>query len=138
MTQIAENASASFVAGADMPWEELGGGVSRQLLGRDAQLMMVRVRFEAGAVGARHHHPHRQATYVESGTFRVELDGRVRVLQPGDGFFAPPDVEHGVVALEPGVLVDVFTPARADFLKNGGEPATPSPVHPLTPSPVHP
>ena len=110
----------AFVAGADRPWEELGGGVSRQVLGHDDQLMMVRVRFQAGAVGALHHHPHRQVSYVESGCFRVELGDRVRVLQAGDGFFAPPDVEHGVVALEAGVLVDVFTPAREDFLNGEG------------------
>jgi quercetin dioxygenase-like cupin family protein len=112
--------SELFVGSDGRAWEELGGGVSRQVMGYDAQLMMVRVRFEAGAVGAVHHHPHRQATYVESGCFRVELDGRVRVLRAGDGFFVPPEVEHGVVALEPGVLVDVFTPAREDFLNRDG------------------
>jgi quercetin dioxygenase-like cupin family protein len=133
-----EAGSAPFVAGADRPWEELGGGVQRQILGYDEQLMMVRVRFESGAVGALHHHPHRQATYVESGCFRVELGERVRVLQPGDAFFAAPDVGHAVVALEAGVLVDVFTPARVDFLEHAGEPATASPVHPLTRSPLHP
>lgn len=118
MTQ-AQTVSAPFVSG-EGPWTDLGGGVSRQVLGYDAQLMMVRVRFDAGAVGALHHHPHRQATYVESGQFRVELGDRVRVLEPGDGFFAPPDVEHGVVALEAGVLVDVFAPAREDFLDRDG------------------
>jgi quercetin dioxygenase-like cupin family protein len=112
--------SELFVAGDGRPWEDLGGGVSRQILGHDDQLMMVRVRFEPGSVGAMHHHPHRQATYVASGSFRVEMDGRVRVLQAGDAFFAAPDVPHGVVALEAGVLVDVFTPAREDFLNRDG------------------
>lgn len=130
-------ASAPFVTGAERPWEELGGGVSRQILGYDEQLMMVRVRFEGGAVGALHHHPHRQATYVESGCFRVELGERVRVLHAGDAFFAAPDVEHGVVALEAGVLVDVFTPARADFLKHTGGPIAATPVHPTIRSPLH-
>lgn len=112
--------SPLFQSGAELPWEELGGGVSRQVLGHDGELMMVRVRFDAGAVGALHHHPHRQASYVESGRFRVELGDAVRILEPGDGFFAPPEVEHGVVALEAGVLVDVFTPAREDFLHRDG------------------
>jgi len=31
--------------------------------------------------------------------------------------FVPPDIDHGVVALETGLLsVDVFAPARTDFL----------------------
>ena len=29
----------------------------------------------------------------------------------------PSDAVHGVVALEDGILVDVFNPAREDFLK---------------------
>ncbi|HEX5869281.1 MAG TPA: cupin domain-containing protein [Longimicrobium sp.] len=118
MTQSTE--SARFVHGYQQPWEDLGGGVQRQVLGYDAQLMMVRVRFEAGAVGAVHHHPHRQATLVESGRFRVEVGHEGRTLEAGDSFFAAPDVPHGVVALEAGVLVDVFTPAREDFLKRDG------------------
>jgi quercetin dioxygenase-like cupin family protein len=34
----------------------------------------------------------------------------------------PPDAPHGAVALEAGALIDVFTPARADFLP-GREPS---------------
>lgn len=105
-----------FVAAADRPWEELGGGVQRQVLGYDTELMMVRVRFQAGAVGALHHHPHRQVTLVESGRFRVEIGDETRTMQAGDSFFILPDVEHGVVAMKAGVLVDVFAPAREDFL----------------------
>lgn len=105
-----------FVRGADRPWEELGGGVRRQILGHDEAVMMVRVKFEAGAVGALHHHPHRQVTLVESGRFLVQIGGEEQTLGAGDGFFVPPDVEHGVTALEAGVLADVFAPAREDFL----------------------
>lgn len=120
MTQSTDPASERFVFGFEQPWEDLGGGISRQVLGYDAQLMMVRVRFEAGAVGAVHHHPHRQATLVESGRFKVEVGHEGRTLHAGDSFFAAPDVEHGVVALEAGVLVDVFAPARVDFLQRDG------------------
>jgi len=77
---------------------------------------MTRGTDTGGAVGAPHHHPNRQATLVETGRFRVEIGGETRELQAGDGFFIPPDVDHGVVAMEAGVLVDVFAPAREDFL----------------------
>ena len=120
MTPATDAASARFVHGADQAWEDLGGGVSRQVLAHDAVLMMVRVRFEAGAVGAVHAHPHRQVTLVESGRFQVTIAHEARVLEAGDSFFAAPDEEHGVVAMEAGVLVDVFTPARSDFLPRDG------------------
>lgn len=105
-----------FVQGGDREWQDAGEGVRRQILGHDEGLMMVRVEFVQGAIGTAHQHPHRQATLVESGRFEVAIGGEVRVLRAGDGFIVPPDVVHGVMALEAGVLVDVFTPARADFL----------------------
>ena len=78
--------------------------------------MLVRVKFEPGAVGALHHHPHRQATYVAHGSFEVTVGESKATLSEGDTFFAAADVPHGVKALERGMLIDSFTPARTDFL----------------------
>ena len=91
-------------------------GITRQILGHDDRLMLVRVTFEAGAEGYVHHHPHRQVSYVERGIFEVRLGEATTVLKAGDCFFVPPEVPHGVVAKEAGSLLDVFTPAREDFL----------------------
>ncbi|MCU0255150.1 MAG: cupin domain-containing protein [Vicinamibacterales bacterium] len=106
-----------FVKSTDSPAEQTGPGVTRQVLGYDRQLMMVRFTFDQGAVGALHHHPHRQVSYVEAGSFEVTIAGEKTVLQRGDCYFVPPDAVHGVVALEPGSLVDVFAPMRDDFVK---------------------
>jgi quercetin dioxygenase-like cupin family protein len=106
-----------FVKATESGVEQVDAGVTRQILGYDPQLMMVRVTFEKGAVGASHSHPHRQVTFVERGRFEVTISGTMTVLQAGDCFLTPPDAVHGVVALEDGALVDVFTPAREDFLR---------------------
>ncbi len=111
---------APFVAGDDVAWTAVGDGVRRQLLGHGPDLMLVRVDFAPGAVGAVHHHPHRQVTYVAAGRFAVRVGDARRDLGPGDCFFAAAGVPHGVVALEAGTLVDVFTPAREDFLAAPG------------------
>jgi quercetin dioxygenase-like cupin family protein len=108
--------SGAFAPAGESAWTHLGAGVRRQILGHDAQLMMVAVDFDAGAVGAVHHHPHRQATYVARGRFEVTVGGERRVLAQGDGFFASPSVPHGVRALDAGTLIDIFAPARDDFL----------------------
>jgi len=107
-----------FARSAASPWTSVGDGVRRQILNHDDALMMVAVEFREGAVGAVHHHPHRQITYVADGRFEVTVGEERRVLTKGDCFFAPPDVEHGVRALAAGTLVDVFAPAREDFLGN--------------------
>ena len=111
--------SGAFVKGGDTPWEEMAPGVRRQVLGHGPDLMMVRVEFQPGAVGALHAHPHRQVTYVAAGSFEVSVEGTWQLLGPGDCFYAAAGVEHGVVAREAGTLLDVFTPAREDFLRRG-------------------
>ncbi len=91
-------------------------GVTRQILGYDGHLMMVKVIFEKGAVGSVHHHYHSQASYVASGKFELTIGGEKRILEAGDGYYVAPDEMHGCVCLEAGVLIDTFSPARTDFL----------------------
>lgn len=108
--------SDAFVRSITTSWEPTEPGVRRQVLGHGPDLMMVRVEFEAGAVGALHHHPHRQVSYVVAGRFEVIVDGERAELTPGDCFYVDADRVHGVIAREAGTLVDVFTPAREEFL----------------------
>jgi len=39
-----------------------------------------KIKFEKGAVGALHRHPHSQATYIESGVFDMTIDGVTRCI----------------------------------------------------------
>jgi quercetin dioxygenase-like cupin family protein len=105
-----------YVFSDALEWENVGTGVRRRILGYDDALMMVCVRFDRDAVGYVHQHPHRQVTYVASGKFRVTIGDQKKVQKAGDCFFIPPDVPHGVEALEEGDLVDIFAPAREDFV----------------------
>ena len=109
--------SLKFLYAPFIPWTDLGNGVRRQIMGYNNNIMMVKVEFKKDAIGARHHHPHSQSTYVVSGIFELTIDNETRIIKPGDGFFAAPDVEHEVVCVENGVLLDAFSPVREDFLK---------------------
>lgn len=105
-----------FARDAELGWEPAGAGVTRKILTYRDEVMMVRVRFEAGAVGPPHSHPHIQCSLVESGVFDITIAGRTERLKAGDSFTVPPDAVHGAVNVEAGTLVDVFTPMRADFV----------------------
>lgn len=109
--------SETFQIGSEIPWETVGKGVKRQILGYDGQLMIVNVHFEKGAVGSLHEHFHSQATYVVSGKFELTIGDKKKVLVAGDGYYVAPDELHGCVCLEEGALIDVFSPHREDFLK---------------------
>lgn len=106
-----------FVLRSEAPVEEVERGVTRQVLGYDEGLMMVRVTFMKGSCGSPHGHPHRQVTYVERGRFEATVGGSTTTVVAGDCFFVPPHVVHGAVALEDGVLIDVFAPARLEFVE---------------------
>lgn len=112
-----KTASERYQIGNEMAWEHPAPGIRRQIMGYDGQLMMVKVDFEKGAVGTVHEHYHSQATYVASGKFELDINGEKRVLVAGDGYYVAPDEPHGCVCLEAGVLIDTFSPMRADFLK---------------------
>jgi quercetin dioxygenase-like cupin family protein len=82
----------------------------------DGQLMMVKVKFDKGAVGTMHEHYHSQATYVVKRKFELTIAIRKEILSAGDGYYVAPDEWHGCVCLEAGILIDTFSPVRADFL----------------------
>ena len=53
--------SEAFQFEKELEWENPAPGIRRQMMGYDGQLMMVKVEFEKGAVGAMHQHYHSQA-----------------------------------------------------------------------------
>lgn len=98
-------------------WEEVDVGVKRKIHPPGERLMMMEVRFETGAIGPEHSHPHEQYTYCLEGRLEFTVNGEKRILSRGETLHIPGNVRHGVKALEPSVLLDTFTPLREDLLK---------------------
>ena len=98
--------------------ENVGEALVFLVLPYSDNLMCVENTFKKDAVGALHHHPHTQITYVASGKFEFEIDGVKKIVQKGDTMCKRNDVIHGCVCLEDGVLIDMFNPYRKDFVKD--------------------
>lgn len=109
-------ASKEFLIGNEIDWEQVAPGMKRQIMGFDGKIMMVKVQFEKGGIGAIHEHHHSQVTYVVSGEFEMKIGEETKILKGGDAFYIPPHVLHGCQCLKDGMLIDVFSPAREDFL----------------------
>ncbi|MDC7238682.1 MAG: cupin domain-containing protein [Sphaerochaetaceae bacterium] len=82
-------------------------GVDRKILAYSEDLMCVENYFKEGAIGAMHNHPHTQITYVVSGEFEFTI---------GDTLLKQDSIMHGCKCLKEGVLLDIFTPMRKDFV----------------------
>lgn len=108
--------AALFVHDDTLAWEQVGVGVKRKIMTYDANLMMVKVAFDAGGIGAPHEHLHTQMSYIASGVFEITIGDQTQTVRTGDAYYIPPNVRHGAVCIEAGVLVDIFTPLREDFL----------------------
>lgn len=95
-----------------------GEKCQRRVLIPGPEMMLVEFRFQKGGIGTPHkHEAHEQVGYIAKGSFELTVDGRVQVVRTGDTYYAAKNVLHGVVALEEdSVIIDTFTPPRADFL----------------------
>lgn len=93
-----------------------GENVTRRVLAYTDGLMCVENTFAKGAVGKLHSHPHTQITYVVSGEFAFTIDGETRTVRAGDTMLKEDGIVHGCTCLEEGILLDIFTPMREDFV----------------------
>ncbi|MFH1070080.1 MAG: cupin domain-containing protein [Candidatus Glassbacteria bacterium] len=93
-----------------------GPGVTRRLLNHGGRLMAVEFHFKSGTEVKLHTHPHEQISVFLKGCFEAEVNGKTVIVEPGDSCYWAPGVPHGVKCLEDGVILDVFTPIREDFL----------------------
>lgn len=101
----------------DLPWEVVEEKIKRKVMSYSNNLMLVKVSFLKGGIGAVHQHHHLQISYVASGSFEVTVGSESKILKEGDVYFIPSNVLHGAVCLEAGLLIDVFNPMREDFIQ---------------------
>ena len=107
--------SKKILPGGEIAWEDMAPGPKRQIMGYDDKILMVRVLFEGGAVGAVHEHFHSQAIGAVSDNPGCRVGGKREVIGAGDGFYLLPNVLRGAACLAKGERMDVFSPIRENL-----------------------
>ena len=106
-----------YVLNKDREYKNVGEGTLRKVLAYSDNIMNVELKFEKGAVGAMHKHPHEQIGYVIEGTLIYKEENKEDVaLSAGDTYLVPSGVMHGIECLTEVKLLDIFTPMREDFI----------------------
>ncbi|MCR4658340.1 MAG: cupin domain-containing protein [Lachnospiraceae bacterium] len=106
-----------YVRNSDRDYKDLGNGCIRKVLAYSDNIMNVELKFEKGAKGAMHAHPHEQIGYVIEGSLVFHEEGKEDVtLNTGDSYIVAPNVQHGIDCLTEVKLLDIFTPMREDFI----------------------
>ncbi len=63
-----------------------------------------------------HKHPNEQSGYVVTGRYRIIFEDNDKIVVAGDSYSIPRNVQHCIEIIEPGEVVDFFTPPRQDYL----------------------
>ncbi len=109
-----------FVEAAKKPAAAVAEGLTRKVLSTGEQIMVVEMGFRPGAgtppSAIPHFHAYEQIGYVISGKVEVTVGGETRILSAGDSYLAGPQVEHTAYAIEESVMLEVFSPPRADLI----------------------
>jgi quercetin dioxygenase-like cupin family protein len=107
-----------YIYNKDCEIVDLGNGLRRKVLAHGGSLMGVEVYFDTGTAADLHSHPHEQLTYVVSGEFEFTIGNETKLVKVGDTLYKQPNIIHGCVCISAGMLLDIFTPQRQDFLEN--------------------
>ncbi len=73
-----------FYFAKELEWTDMFEGVSRKILGNDEQIMMVKVKFEAGTIVTPHTHVHTQTSYCAKGKFEFTVGEEKQIISYGD------------------------------------------------------
>jgi unsaturated pyranuronate lyase len=107
-----------------IPSVQVARGIERQMVCGE-NVMVCRLRLAPRTITEVHSHAHEQITIVERGRAVFTISGQQRITSAGDVLHFPSQCEHGATMLdEEVVLIDIFSPVRADLLPDapGNEP----------------
>ncbi|HZT30749.1 MAG TPA: cupin domain-containing protein [Bryobacteraceae bacterium] len=96
--------------------EQLNPMLARRVI-HGEKITVARLELRKDAVVPLHSHVSEQMTMLERGALRFVINGEERILHAGEVLDIPPNAPHMVVALEDSVAVDLFTPAREDWIR---------------------
>ncbi len=99
----------------ELDFKSPAAGIKMRLM-HGQQMSMIFFTLDQDAPIPEHSHPHEQMGTVISGSIRLTIGGRTRVIHPGQAYHVPPNVNHGGVSLEAGTrVIEAFSPCRDDL-----------------------
>lgn len=96
--------------------EQLSPSIGRQVL-HTGSVTLARIVLAAGAHVPRHEHESEQIANLLEGRLRFTIGGEVQEVAAGESVSIPAWAPHEVEALADSVVLDVFSPPRADWLR---------------------
>ncbi len=98
-------------------YKEIIHGISIKTLSYGENSLLVEFLLQKGSSLTEHKHINEQTGYLVKGSIRLFIDGKSKVLHPGDSWTILSNVNHKAEILEDSVAIEVFCPRREDYIK---------------------
>jgi unsaturated pyranuronate lyase len=96
--------------------EQLNPLLARRVIHAE-KITVARLELAKDAVVPMHSHANEQITLLQQGSLQFVINGEERVLRAGEILQIPPHAPHSVLALEDSLAMDLFSPAREDWIR---------------------
>jgi len=96
--------------------EQLNPRMIRQVV-HTSGMTVARLEMLRNAVVPEHKHVQEQLTTVERGALKFSIEGREQIVRAGESLAIPAWIPHGVEVLEDSLVIDIFVPAREDWIR---------------------
>jgi quercetin dioxygenase-like cupin family protein len=90
--------------------------VTRRVMHTPA-MTIIQLSYKQGGIVPLHHHVHEQVTMVLSGSVQMKMGGQSIIVRAGESLAVPSNAPHLAEALEDATVIEVFVPARTDWIK---------------------
>ena len=118
-------ASASIIrsraAERDRPPRRSGSQTLLKTVAHGERTLLSTFRIASGAEIPVNSHPQEQTGYLVSGRLRFVIAGETVEAKSGAGWCLLPETPHGATALEDCIVIEVFSPVRADYLPGSND-----------------
>lgn len=98
-------------------YHEILKGIKIKTINVGEKMLMTEFILEKGALLPQHSHPFEQTGYLVSGSIELFIGTSSHILKPGDSWNIPEDEQHNASILEDSIAIEIFTPARKDYLQ---------------------
>jgi quercetin dioxygenase-like cupin family protein len=98
--------------------EKITEMISQKIVSGQRQ-MLAQIYLKRGALVPMHQHESEQMTYILQGALRYVVGGEEIIVREGEVLHIPSGTPHQAEALEDTFELDVFSPVRSDWLRDG-------------------
>jgi quercetin dioxygenase-like cupin family protein len=119
MIDYAKSGRGGTMRGRDSEngFQDILPGIRIKTLVHGERSLLSKFRLKAGSDLPAHSHPYEQVGYLLRGRLLLDIGGELREAGPGDSWCIASGVPHKAQALEDSEALELFSPAREDYLK---------------------